>query len=349
MSGSPTQSHPPRSVAELGEEQIIQRFSGSALPEGTIGVGDDCAVTDGVGGRKQLIGTDLLIEDIHFRKSEISPKNLGHKALAVNLSDIAAMGGIPDSFFLSLAMPGSLTVHWLDDFRDGLMELAGKYGIPLLGGDTTRSPGSIMMSVMITGYADPTHLKLRSKAQPGDKLCVTGPLGDSAAGLSILTNPGKYEDLPESHRINLIRWHSRPEPAVLKGRWLGRQTDVHAMIDLSDGLLQDARRLAEQSRCRIRILLDQLPMSPAYAAFSEQVGSPEQAQELAAAGGEDYHLLLTVAGERYTGVARRFKQRFGSPLHIIGMVEEGSPEVHTFRSGTPVEIHQKAFKHFNRS
>lgn len=350
MTGSSSQphSHSPQSVADLGEEQVIQHFAGSVLPEGSIGIGDDCAVTDGAGGQKRLAGTDLLVEDIHFRAADINPKDLGHKALAVNLSDIAAMGGTPDGFLLSLALPGSLPVRWLDDFRDGLMELAGKHETPLLGGDTTRSPGNIVISIMIMGYTAAQHLKLRSEAQPGDKLCVTGPLGDSVAGLSILSNPGEHDDLSDSHRRNLIRWHCRPEPAVSRGRWLGEQPDVHAMIDLSDGLLRDARRLADQSSSCITISLDRLPLSLAFEAFCKRERSPEQAQELAAAGGEDYHLLLTVAGERCSRVTRRFERRFGTPLHVIGTVEAGLPEACMLRDGTPAEVRQQEYKHFNR-
>lgn len=337
-------SQPSQTVADLGEERIIRRFTGS----GTTGIGDDCAVTEGPDGQKQLISTDLLIEDVHFRLEDIKPKDLGHKALAVNLSDIAAMGGTPDGFFLSLALPETLSVSWLDNFREGLMELAQKYEFPLLGGDTTRSLDDLMISVTITGRVNPQHLKLRSGAQPGDRLCVTGPLGDSAAGLSVLMSPQKYDSLSDQHREDLIRWHCRPEPAIRMGRWLGQQSAVHAMIDLSDGLLQDARRLAEQSNCGINIALDQLPLSPAFEAFCRIDQTPEQAQELAAAGGEDYRLLLAVGGEHLSAIARRFEQQFGGALYAVGTVESGSPEIRTLRNGSPVEIQQQEFKHFNR-
>lgn len=347
MTGSSSQ--PSQTVADLGEAQIIRRFTGSDIAAEISGIGDDCAVTEGPDGQKQLISTDLLIEDIHFRSEEIDPCDLGHKALAVNLSDIAAMGGSPDGFFLSLALPGSMSVSWLDRFRDGLMGLAQKYQVPLLGGDTTRSPGSFMVSVMITGHADPDHLKYRSGAQAGDILCVTGPLGDSAAGLSILEDPEKYSQLAGHYRDELLQWHFCPEPAVREGRWLGAQAAVHAMIDLSDGLLNDARHLAEQSNCRINIALDQLPLSPAFEAFGKIGRTSEQTEELAAAGGEDYHLLLTVSKAQYAAVARQFEQQLGGALYVVGAVESGSPKVCTLRNGSPVEIQQKNFQHFNYS
>lgn len=346
MTGSSSQ--PLQTVADLGEEQIIRRFIGSDLPAGITGIGDDCAVTEGPGGQRKLISTDLLVEDIHFRSGDIESKDLGHKTLAVNLSDIAAMGGTPDGFFLSLALPGSMPVSRLEGFREGLMELAQKYEVPLLGGDTTRSPGLFMISVMITGHAEPEHLKLRSGAQAGDILCVTGPLGDSAAGFSILENPEKYNRLSKPYRKELLQWHFHPEPAVHHGRWLGQQAAVHAMIDLSDGLLNDARHLAEQSNCRIQISLDQLPLSPAFEAFGKIDRTPEQVQEFAAAGGEDYHLLLTVSKAQYPAAARQFEQRFGGALYAVGTVEPGAPEVCTLRKGSPVEIQQQKFQHFNR-
>lgn len=343
-------SQPLQTVSDLGEEQIIRRFagSGSDLPPGITGIGDDCAVTGSAGGQKQLVGADLLIEDIHFRSGWTSYRDLGHKALAVNLSDIAAMGGRPESFFLSLALPGSMPVDRLDEFREGLMELARRYEVPLLGGDTTRSSGAFMISVMIIGRTEPEHLKLRSEARDGDILCVTGPLGDSAAGLCILEDPKKYNRLSEDHRNELLQRHFRPEPAVREGRWLGKQSAVHAMIDLSDGLLNDARHLAAQSRCRITIALEQLPLSGDFKAFGKIERTSEQLRELAAAGGEDYHLLLTVSQAQYPTVARQFVQRFGRALHAIGTVESGPPEVRTLHNGSPVEIQQQHFQHFNQ-
>lgn len=347
MAASLTPSY--QTIADIGEEHIIRRFTGSPLPEGTIGIGDDCAVMEGPGEQKRLISTDLIIEEVHFRRGEVNPGDLGYKALSVNLSDIAAMGGAPDGFFLSLALPGTLPASWLDRFRDGLMELAQKIGVPLLGGDTTRSPGAIMISVTVTGQVTPKHLKLRSKASPGDRLCVTGPLGDAAAGLSILANPESCELLADSHREHLIQRHCRPEPALDQGHWLGRQDAVHAMIDLSDGLLRDARHLAEQSGCHIDLALDQLPLSPAFEAFGAIKRSQEQVQGLAAAGGEDYHLLLSVAGEFREEISRAFERQFGTPLYAVGSVKEGPPNVRTLRNGSPAEVHQKEFKHFNRS
>ncbi|SMO34747.1 thiamine-phosphate kinase [Fodinibius sediminis] len=339
---------PPKTIADLGEEQIIRRFADAVLPEDTLGIGDDCAVVPGVQGQKQLISTDLLIEGVHFKRKTIDPEDLGHKALSVNLPDIAAMGGWPDHFFLSLALPGKLRVDWLDSFRDGLLERAGEYDIPLLGGDTTRSEHDVVVSVMIIGHVKSEHLKLRSQAQPGDRLCVTGPLGDSAAGLSLLAHSRKFQSLSQAHRRYLAGRHCRPRPEMHAGRWLGQQSSVHAMIDLSDGLLSDARHLSRQSQCGINIALDKLPLSPAFEAFGRIYGSPEEVRELAAAGGEDYCLLLTVAGRHYDRLARRFEERFGRPLHVIGSVASGPPGLYTFHNGERVQIRRQEFKHFNQ-
>src|SRR5699024_4767172 len=147
-------------------------------------------------------------------------------------------------------------------------------------------------------------------------------------------------------RKHLIQRHGRPEPAVERGRWLGRQDAVRAMIDLSDGLLRDARHLAEQSGCQIDLALDQLPLSPAFEAFRAINKSEEQVQGLTAAGGEDYHLLLSVARESLEEISRAFEQQFGTPLYAVGSVKEGPPNVRTLRNGSPAEVQQQEFKHF---
>lgn len=344
MADSPTSQ---QNISNLSEEEIIRLFSGSSIPRGALGIGDDCAAIQGSDGLERLISTDLLVENVHFRVDSIDPEDLGHKALAVNISDIAAMGGTSDGYFLSLALPGMVSVHWLQRFRNGLTSLAQKYDVPLLGGDTTRSESHIMISVTIMGIIDPDSLKLRSTAEPGDRICVTGPLGDSVAGLKILSHPQKYQFLSDIHSNKLIQSHCKPEPAVYEGKWLGQQDEVHAMIDLSDGLLNDVRHIAEQSNCKIEIALDRLPLSSAFQAFCSEEGTNNQHRELAAVGGEDYQLLFSVAENGFPDLKNQFREKFGKPLYDIGRVTKGEPSIVTLQDDSPVEVNNKEFKHFS--
>ncbi|WP_138432053.1 thiamine-phosphate kinase [Fodinibius saliphilus] len=336
-------------IGDLSEEQIIALFANSSSSPNEIGIGDDSSVTEGPRGLKQLISTDLIVEHVHFRRQEISPRFLGYKALAINLSDIAAMGGRPTGFYVSLALPKELSVNWLRQFRNGLVALAQEYDISLLGGDTTRSQNDIIINITIIGVGKPQQVKLRSDAEVGDILCVTGTVGDSAAGFEILSHPDQYTHLAKSVRQQLLGRHQEPEPEVEKGQWLAQEKTVHAMIDLSDGLLRDAYHIAHQSHCRIKIALEQLPLSRAFRSFYEKDGTHEQAQEFAVVGGEDYKLLLTVAKDGVKDLQKRYKQNFGTILHQIGSVSEGDSEVGMLRSGASVEIKEQEFKHFKGS
>ncbi|NGP88600.1 thiamine-phosphate kinase [Fodinibius halophilus] len=337
----------PKNINELSEEQIINLFAESRHRDHGIGIGDDCSVTDGPNGVKQLVSTDLVIEQVHFRREDISPRALGSKALAVNLSDIAAMGGIPKGFYLSLALPKDLSAHWLTRFRDGLLVLAQRHNISLLGGDTTRSQNDIVISITITGTVKPKHLKLRSMAEPGDVLCVTGSLGDSAAGFKVLSHPDRYSYLSDANRKQLVEHHQEPKPEVAKGKWLAQMEAVHAMIDLSDGLIRDSRHIASQSRCGVDITLDRLPLSAPFKAFHR--AQIEQAQDFAAAGGEDYKLLLAIAADDLEEIQKKFKQKFNTPLHQIGTMKKGEPQLRTLRDGAPIKLEEQQFKHFKGS
>lgn len=211
-------------LQQLGEFGLIARIAHEwkdRTPSHWVGIGDDCAVLPfpreaSPEITKLLVTTDMLVEHVHFLLSSTPPDALGHKALAVNVSDIAAMGGIPTTAFLSLALPQNLSVEWVDDFFQGFNKLAQYYDIVLAGGDTTRSMGPVVVNVTLVGQGEPKDLKTRAGAQSGDVICVTGTLGDSGGGLQLLLKH------PCSHRTPAEHWllaqHHRPRPHLKEGQ-----------------------------------------------------------------------------------------------------------------------------------
>ena len=208
------------------------------------GIGDDCAVLP-VGGDEALVFTaDLLIEDVHFLRRAASPEELARKALHVNLSDVAAMGAHPVATLLSLALPAdTVRSDWAERFARGYAEASAEAGVNLIGGDTTASPSGVSINVTAIGRAPFACLKRRDAARPGDVVLAAGELGASAAGLRDLL-AGRY-DTP------LACLHKRPEAQVAEGEWLGRRGEVHAMMDLSDGLASDLVHILERSGVEI--------------------------------------------------------------------------------------------------
>jgi thiamine-monophosphate kinase len=328
-------------ISSVGEFELIRRFSPpfqKSLPGGITGIGDDCAVIPWKDGRSLLVTTDMLVEEIHFLREGISPRDLGYKSLAVNLSDIAAMGGKPESAYLSIGFPGEIALDWIDEFFIGLRSLADEEGVYLLGGDTTRSPGPLIVNMAVIGTASATRVKHRSDARVGDTVCVTGQLGDSGAGLRIL-----LEKIPtDDDASHLLRRHHRPRVHAGEGLWLGAREEVHAMMDVSDGVDSDMRRIMERSQCGAEINLDRLPLSSQLERFAARSGWDPV--EIAATGGEDYCLLATVDNARWSDVADGFEETFGRPLTAIGSVTESG--LTYMRGDRPATLEKKGFNHF---
>lgn len=345
MAASPQKNK--RQISDLGETELIHRFfEDQPVPKLTaaVGIGDDCAVLDDRPGYKLLVTTDQLVERVHFLQDISSARDIGYKSVAVNFSDIAAMGGQPTALFLSIALPGSTAISWLEGFRDGMFELCGQHDVPLLGGDTTGSQEDIVISVVALGRVKANNLKLRGMGQEGDILCITGPLGDSAAGLKLL-EATEQSGLKREHRSYLINRHLCPRPELEEGNWLGRHKAVHAMMDLSDGLAIDSSHIASKSNVGIDINWDKIPMSEAYLSFMDIDG--DEAKDLAVHGGEDYHLLCTVAGDHFQELASQFESEFGSLLHAVGKVTKKHKEIRYLKNGEPFQVSGKKFDHFN--
>ena len=330
-------------LKEIGEFGFIERFKplfSGLVQETQVGIGDDCAIVSANDHEDWLVTTDLLMEDVHFLRNAITPEQLGYKSLAVNLSDIAAMGGVTIGSFLSIAIPSDINVEYLDAFMKGYHELSAKYDTPLLGGDTTRSLKHLAINVCVIGKCKKGKARKRSMAEVGDAVCVTGTLGDSAGGLQVLLNK-----LPPSNEHNyLLIKHHLPEPRLKEGLFLSEHSAVHAMIDISDGIASDLKHIVKASGVAAHVHLDRLPIS-------EQLVSVANIQdwdalELAIGGGEDYELLFTVAEDKLESIRKEFQTQFDKPLIQIGSMVAGYPEIKWFRSNKEVQLSKTGFNHF---
>ncbi|WP_294911156.1 thiamine-phosphate kinase [Tatumella sp. UBA2305] len=299
------------------------------------GIGDDCALLAVPEKQVLAISTDTLVEGVHFLR-DIHPSDLGYKALAVNLSDLAAMGADPAWLTLALTLPEA-DEAWLQAFSDSLFELLDYYDMQLIGGDTTRGP--LSMTLGIHGLVPSGRALKRSGAKPGDWIFVTGTLGDSAAGLALLQHHYRIDD-PAIHEA-LIKRHLRPVPRILQGQAL--RDLATAAIDISDGLLSDLGHVLKASRVGARINTEAIPLSSALLEGFE----PSQALRWALNGGEDYELCFTVP-EVNRGALAVALDHLGVGYHCIGQIAPEADGLVLLEHGKPVRLDLKGYDHFGR-
>lgn len=297
------------------------------------GIGDDCALLNIPEKQTLAISTDTLVSGIHFLP-DIDPADLAYKALAVNVSDLAAMGADPAWLTLALTLP-SVDESWLESFSESLFEQLNYYDMQLIGGDTTKGP--LSMTLGIHGYVPVGRALKRAGAKPGDWIYVTGTPGDSAAGLAILQERLAVEDATDKQY--LLQRHLRPTPRVLHGQAL--RDLASSAIDLSDGLVSDLGHILKASNCGARIDLDMLPYS---AAMTKHVDA-EQAMRWALSGGEDYELCFTVP-ELNRGALDVAIGHLGIPFTCIGQMSADIDGMHFQRGGDVVTFDYKGFDHF---
>ena len=289
--------------------RAIQRITGRAKDRRLVlPIGDDAAAFRTRPGFLTLVSTDALVEGIHFDLTYCSPEDVGWKALAVNLSDIAAMGGTPLYATTSIALTQKTSADFVSRLYRGLAAIARQHAVTLIGGDTCRSPQGIFLDVTIIGEVEPENMLTRRGAKPGDLLYVTGELGGSSLGLELLSRSRK-----KVPRSVAIRRHLRPQPRCAAGRFLAEQKLASAMIDLSDGLSTDLSRLCEQSGVGAFVEACQLPM----AQFRPRRDLANDLLHYALHGGEDYELLFAVPPRLSQRVPGKID---GLSVHRIGCV-----------------------------
>ena len=302
-------------ISDVGERALIQRITArlATAPWVIVGPGDDAAVIAPQRGEDDVLTTDAQIEDVHFDRRFVPPDAIGHRALAVNLSDLASMGAQPRAALLSLALPGTLDVAVVDGLMDGMLALAASHRVTIIGGNITRSPGPIMIDVTAIGSVRRRRVLKRSGARPGDDVYVTGTIGDAAAGLRSL------QAGPHDAEMNACEQRFlRPEPRVRAGLLLGRNRAASACMDLSDGLADGVRNVGEASGVGMVLDATALPIADQTRRWYEAQGHDPVAA--AVAGGDDYELLFTLRPSwrgRLRGVQRDLADL---PITRIGVV-----------------------------
>lgn len=290
--------------------------------------GDDAAVFQPKAGYAQVVCVDTIVEQIHFNRKTMTPEQIGHKALAINLSDLAAMGAEPHYFLASVAIPNSWSEQDVIRIFKGMQPLADHYHIDLLGGDTTSSPEQLMLTVTVLGEVHPQVKLLRSNARAGDVVFVTGFVGHSAAGLHVLLSDEDTAEQKRSEQQALVEAHQYAQPHIEQGMVfssLAMQNDMRfSLNDISDGLASEAFEIATASEVDLVLHANQLPTSSALASYAQQVGV--DALEWVLYGGEDFVLLGTMSVKHWLEVEKQFAKH-DWPLHLVGRVMEGKGQV----------------------
>jgi len=330
-------------LSDIGEFGLINHISKyfNYNIDDIKGIGDDCAIIKNDNNNAWIITTDMLIEDIHFLINKISPFELGYKSLAVNLSDIAAMGGIPHSFFISIGIPKKISdAEWIEEFYKGLKNLSDRFNTFLLGGDTTKSPDKFVISITVIGRVEISKVKTRNGAKPGDLICLTDYVGDSSAGLKVILEDLKIDNTTKY----LITKHNVPDPQIEIGMFLSEYHCVHAMMDVSDGIESDIQRIMEQSNVGAEISVEKLPFSDNLKMFCKEYNL--NPFEFGLFGGEDYCLLFTVDASESEKLNRTFYEKFGKYPYVVGKITEKTGVLELKYYDQKFDIKGHGFDHF---
>jgi thiamine-monophosphate kinase len=306
-----------KNAGERGFVEFLRARSRPSFPALRLGIGDDAAILRPTPGFETLLTSDLLIEKVHFDLRTTSPWELGAKAVAASLSDIAAMGGLPRAFLVSLAVPRrrGIAKAFFESLYSGMRAWGSSFGADLAGGDTSHSPSGLMIDILMLGEVEKKRALLRSGAKPGDLVFCTGTPGDSAAGLAVLQKKLKRPD--KGAAALMVKRHLSPVPRCLAGRFLSTHRAASACIDVSDGLSSELHHLARESGVAIDIDADAVPLSAAARALSPK------ALDWALRGGEDYELLFTAPPSKFALLQKNFSRQTGVQLSQIGRVKRG--------------------------
>lgn len=326
------------------EDSILRKIADSARSwrrqvgqSVTVGIGDDAALLRPKPGHETILTCDWFLEGTHFLRERHPPDAVGWKCLARAISDVAAMGGTPRCFLLSLALPESHTGRWLDLFLGGLGRASSRFKCALAGGDTTRR-NEILINVTVVGEVRAGSATLRSGARPGDIVYVSGRLGEAELGLRLL----KRDNKPTAPKNPAARKHLYPEPRLALGQWLVKNRLASAMMDLSDGLSSDLPRLCTASRVGALLELSKIPRLQITDAAPKQ---ERDSLQFALHGGDDYELLFTVAPRKAKRLPKAFQ---GVSLTAIGKITRERQLLALDESGTPMQLMPRGWDPFRQ-
>lgn len=335
-------------IEQLGEFGLIDRIH-HALPapnkDVIVGIGDDVAVLRSNADRVYLATCDVQMEGAHFLRTDIAPRDLGVKALAINLSDIAAKGGTPLYALVSLGLPNDLEVEFIDELYAGMRSEAEQFGVDIVGGNISHSRLGLFIDIFLLGEAPRENILLRSGARVGDQILVTGSLGDAAAGVTLVLD----HTLPTSESYATLarkRYHL-PTPRVREGQAIAASRLANAMLDISDGLASDLAHICERSKVGARVVAEKLPVAPENRVLAHKAHGDDF--HFALYGGEDYELLFTAPTKNAATLVERIMHETGTPVSIIGEIlpqSEGRQLVLADQQLVPLEA--RGWDHFKK-
>ena len=329
-------------LKDVGEFGLIDILKQDTIHDSTtvvVGIGDDAAVLKPVPDRLQLVTADMLVEGVHFNLSTTTEIQLGHKAIAVNISDIAAMGGTPRHAVISIALPATIPVDFVTKLYQGMKDLCRLYGVNIVGGDTVSSPGGLVINVTALGDVEPHQVVCRSGAKVGDIIAVTNTLGSSAAGLDML----KQEEWQQyDFATPLVAAHLTPYPQVKAGAFLAA-AGATSMDDISDGLASELHEIAAASNVSLAIQADLVPLAPEVRKAAKVLG--KDPLDYALYGGEDFQLLFTMKPEQF----RQIKEDdAGAKVVKIGEVlPPGAGVTMMGKEGQIEQLYPRGYNHFS--
>ncbi len=328
-------------IEDIGESGLIERISnlvGVKNRDIVVSIGDDAAVVRTSSDYYTLFTTDFLIEGVHFDLSTISAYQLGRKSMLVNISDIAAMSGMPTYALVSLGIKPKTKVEFIEELYKGMLDISKEYDFAIVGGDTVTSPHSLSVNICMIGKVEPNFLRKRSDAKIGDKILVTGELGASAAGLFLLNSKIKMDDI-------LVKSHFEPVPRLKEAR-VSAECGAHAIEDISDGLASEIFHICDASGVGAFIYHDSLPIAKRVRDVAEVAG--KSAEDFALYGGEDYEIVLTVAPERVEELINRVQSETGTIVSLVGEIVDEEKGIFILTKDGIKKSITKGYDHFEK-
>ncbi len=334
-------------ITDLGEFGLIDRIKKCVTTPQKfviIGIGDDTAVLEAEDGNLLLFASDTLVEGVHFKREHIPFCDVGWRAMAANVSDIAAMGGEPVCALVSLCLSKKMDVEDVEALYSGMDRVGSEFGCPIIGGDTTSSPDSAVISISVLGRTNKERLTLRSGAHIGDTICLTGALGGSKAGLELLSRTANF-NLDSADIDYLKERYRRPYPRISEAFAMGDVASIHAAIDISDGLSSEMNHICRESNKGAQIFSDKVPIHSATRQVAAQDSST--GMEYALSGGEDFELLFTLGESDVQKVKSSLQERTGTPMSVIGNITDPKEGIHiVYGDGKKEKLESSGYRHF---